>query len=164
MKLQTTNLEQTKSKSDETWRKASTYPVNISPRDLVLKIKESREFEGRSRRIGVFSKTQEIQFKRARDSRGFGTGLVAQESQQRARRILAIMCTKNEIEIHHTRAQKRGDWIDSKAQRAQGGWGLLSQSNPIQTLTNPWTKSTLERRTGGEEHRGGGLENRGVHE
>src|SRR6185437_15081846 len=91
------------------------YPVNISPRDLVLKIKESREFEGRSRRIGVFSKTQEIQFKRARDSRGFGTGSEARESQQRARRILAIMCTKNEIELHHTRAQKLGNWIDSKS-------------------------------------------------
>ena len=91
------------------------YPVNISPRDLVLKIKESREFEGRSRRIGVFSKTQEIQFKRARDSRGFGTGSEARESQQRARRILAIMCTKNEIEIHHTMAQKRRDWTDSKS-------------------------------------------------
>ena len=25
------------------------------------------------------------------------------------------MCTKNEIKIHHTRAQKRGDWIDSKS-------------------------------------------------
>src|SRR6185312_9523760 len=131
------------------------YPVNISPRDLVLKIIESREFEGRSRRIGVFSKTQEIQFKRARDCRGFGTGSEARESQQRAHRILAIMCTKNEIEIHHTRAQKLGNWIDSKAQRAQGGWALLSQSNPIQSLTTPWTNSTLKRRTEGGRHRGG---------
>ena len=74
------------------------------------------------------------------------------------------MCTKNETKIHHKRAQKRRDWIDSKAQRAQGGWGLLSQSNPIQTLTNPWTNSTLKRRTEGGRHRGGGLENREVHE
>jgi len=97
------------------------YPMNISPRDLVLKINESREFEGRSRRVGVFSNTQEFQFKRARDSRGFGTGLEARESQQRARGILAIMCTKNKIEIHHTRAQNEGIGLIQKAQRAQGG-------------------------------------------
>ena len=139
------------------------YPVNISPRDLVLKIKESREFEGRSRRIGVFSKTQEIQFKRARDSRGFGTGSEARESQQRARRILAIMCTKNKIEIHHTRAQNEGIGLIQKAQRAQGGWGLLSQSNPIQTLTNPWSNPILKRGTGGERHRRGGLGERTIH-
>ena len=63
------------------------YPVNISPRDLVLKIKESREFEGRSRRIGVFSKTQEIQFKRARDYRGFGTGSEAREFLDEIKRV-----------------------------------------------------------------------------
>ena len=73
------------------------------------------------------------------------------------------MCTKNEIEIHHTRAQKLGNWIDSKAQRAQGGWGLLSQSNPIQTLTNPWSNPILKRGTGGERHRGGGLGERTIH-
>ena len=119
---------------------------------------------GDSRRIGVYSKTQEIQFKRARDFRGFGTGLEAEEPLQRAHGTVAIVCTKNETKIHHKRAQKRRDWIDSKAQRTQGGWGLLSQSNPIQSLTNPWTNTTLKRGTEGEEHRSGGLENRRVHE
>ena len=37
-KLQTANLEQTKSKSNETWRIASHLPVNISPKDLSQKI------------------------------------------------------------------------------------------------------------------------------
>ena len=73
--------------------------------------------------------------------------------------------------MHHNRnenssqkAQEGQNWIDSKAQRAQGGWGRLSQSNPIQSLTNPWTNPTQKRGTEGEEHRGGGLENRRVHE
>ena len=60
------------------------------------------------------------------------------------------MCTKNEMKIHHKRAQEGRDWIDSKAQRAQGGWGLLSQSNPIQSLTNPKSNPALKRRTGRE--------------
>ena len=88
--------------------KLRIYPVNISPRDLAQKVFIAREFRDEIKRGGVFSRTQEIQFERARDSRGFGTGLEARESQQKARRILAIMCTKNKIEIHHTRA-KRGD-------------------------------------------------------
>src|SRR6185503_11217723 len=48
-------------------------------------------------------------------------------------------------------------------QRAQGGWGLLSQSNPIQGLTNPWTNPTLKGGTEGGRCRGGGLENRTIH-
>ena len=42
--------------------------------------------------------------------------------------------------------------------------GLLSQSHPIQSLTKPWTNPTLKRGTEGGRRRGGGLENRGVHE
>ena len=71
---------------------------------------------------------------------------------------------QNRNENPSQKAQEGQNWIDSKAQRAQGGWGLLSQSNPIQSLTNPWTNPTLKRGTEGEEHKGGGLENRGVHE
>ena len=93
-----------------------------------------------------------------------GTRLEARESLQRAQRTVSIMCIKIKTKIHHKRAQEGRDWIDSKAQRAQGGWGLLSQSNPIQGLTNPWTNPTLKRGTEGEEYRGGGLENRRVHE
>ena len=89
--------------------KLRPYPVNISPRDLVLKIIITREFRDEIKRDGDFSRTQEIQFERALDSRGFGLGLEVWESQQKARRILAIMCTKNEIKINHTKAQKRGD-------------------------------------------------------
>jgi len=69
----------------------------------------------RSKGVGFSQDLKKSKFERARDSRGFGIELDAQESQQRARRILAILCTKNEIKIHHTRAQKRGDWIDSKS-------------------------------------------------
>ena len=71
---------------------------------------------------------------------------------------------QNRNENPSQKAQEEWDWIDSKAQRAQGGWGILSQSNPIQSLTNPWTNPTLKRGTEGEEHRGGGLENRRVNE
>ena len=95
--------------------KLRTYPVNISTRDLALKIFIAREFRDEIKRGGVFSRPQNIQFERARDSRGFGIVLEARESQQRARRIIAILCTKNKIKIHHTRAQKRGDWIYSKS-------------------------------------------------
>ena len=93
-----------------------------------------------------------------------GTRLEARESLQRAQRTVSIMCIKNEMKIHHQRAQEGRNWIDSKAQRARGGWGLLSQSNPTQSLTNPWTNSTLKRRTEGGRRRGGGLEDRRVHE
>ena len=96
--------------------KLRTYPVNISTRDFTLKIFIAREFREEIKRGGGFSQDiKKSKFERARESRGFGIGLEAQESQQRARRILAILCTKNKIKIHHTRAQKRGDWIDSKS-------------------------------------------------
>jgi len=39
-------------KIGETWGIASPYPVNISPKDLVLKINDSREFERRSKGLG----------------------------------------------------------------------------------------------------------------
>ena len=113
--------------------------------------------------MGFSQDLKKSKFERARESRGFGIGLEARESQPRARRILAIMCTKNEIKIHHTRAQNEGIGLIQKAQRAQGGWGLLSQSNPIQTLTNPWSNPILKRGTGGERHKGGGLGERTIH-
>ena len=79
--------------------------------------------------------------------------------------------TKRRNQVHQNRnenpsqkAQEGQNWIDSKAQRAQGGWGLLSQSNPIKSLTNPRTNPTLKRGTEGGRRRGGGLENRRVHE
>jgi len=87
--------------------KLRSYPKNVSPRDLTLKISIAREFRDEIKRDGVFSRTQEIEFERASDSRGFRTGLEAQESQQRTRGTIAIMCTKNETKIHHKRAQKQ---------------------------------------------------------
>ena len=57
--------------------KLCNYPVNISPKDLIQKIHGSREIEERSKRIGVFSKTQNRQFVRTHDSRGFGIRLDA---------------------------------------------------------------------------------------
>ena len=86
--------------------KLRTYPVNISTRDLTLKIFIAREFRDEIKRVGFSQDLKKSKFERARDSRGFGIELEARESQQRARRILAILCTKNEIKIHHTRAQK----------------------------------------------------------
>ena len=81
------------------------YPVNIPPKDLVPKINESSELWGRSKRIGVFSRTQEIEFEHASDSRRFRTGLETRESQQRTHKLLTIKCTKNEIEISSNKAQ-----------------------------------------------------------
>jgi len=134
--------------------KLRTYPVNISTRDLTLKIFIAREFRDEIKRGGVFSRPQEIQFERARDSRGFGIGLEARESQQKARRILAIMCTKNEIKIYHTKAQKRGDWIDSKSPE---GTRRMGPAFPIKSNTNShksMVKSYSKERNGGRETQG----------
>ena len=60
--------------------------------------------------------------------------------------------------------KNEGIGLIQKTQRAQGGWGLLSQSNPTPGLDNPWKKSTQTRGTEGEEQRGGGLEKQRVHE
>ena len=92
------------------------YPVNISPKDLVLKINESRELWGRSKGIGVFSRTQEIEFEHASDSRGFRTELEARESQQRTRSLLSIKCAKNEIENPLHKAQKKVSTIHGQNQ------------------------------------------------
>src|SRR6185312_6888582 len=111
-------------------------------------------FRDEIKRGGVFSRTQEIQFERARDSRGVGIGLEARESQQKARRILAIMCTKNEIKIKHTKAQKRGDWIDSKSPE---GTKRMGPPFPIKSNTNShksMVKSYSKERNGGRETQG----------
>ena len=134
--------------------KLRIYPINISPRDLAQKIFIAREFRDEIKRGGVFSRTQEIQFERARDYRGFGIGLKARESQQKARRILAIMCTKNEIKINHTKAQKRGDWIDSKSPK---GTRRMGPPFPIKSNTNShksMVKSYSKERNGGRETQG----------
>ena len=87
--------------------KLRSYPKNISPRDFTLKISIAREFWDEIKRDGVFSRTQEIKFERAGDSRGFRTVLEVRESQQGTRGTIAIVCTKNETKIHHKWAQKR---------------------------------------------------------
>ena len=84
--------------------KLRTYPVNISSRDLTLKIFIAREFRDEIKRVGFSQDLKKSKFEGARDSRRFGIELETRESQQRARRILTILCTKNEIKIHHTRA------------------------------------------------------------
>ena len=63
--------------------KLRTYPVNISTRDLTLKIFIAREFRDEIKRGGVFSRTQKFQFVRTRDSSGIGTRLDRLESSQR---------------------------------------------------------------------------------
>ena len=148
------NLEQTTIKISETWGIASPLPREHIPKRSRPKDQRILRIRGEIKRNWGFLKTQEIQFKRARDSRGFGTGLEARESQQRARRILAIMCTKNEIEIHHTRAQKRGDWIDSKSPE---GTRRMGPPFPIKSNTNShksMVKSYSKERNGGRETQG----------
>ena len=76
---------------------------------------------GEIKRDWGFLKYSKSSIRKARDSRGFRTELEARESQQRTRSLLAIKCTKNEIEIHHTRAQNEDMGLNQKAQRALGG-------------------------------------------
>ena len=115
------NLNQTTTKIDETWGIASPQPHEHIPKRSRPKDQRIVRIMGRSKGIGVFSRTQEIEFEHASDSRGFRTWLEAWESQQRTRSLLAIKCTKNEIEIHHTRAQNEEMGLIQKAQRALGG-------------------------------------------
>ena len=63
--------------------KLRNYPMNISPKDLAQKIHGSREIEERSKRIGVFSRTQNRQFVRTLNSSRFSTWLEGLESSQR---------------------------------------------------------------------------------
>ena len=107
--LQTTNLEQIAFKFNETRRKASFLPQERIPKRSHPKDIHSTRILGWDQKGWVFSRTQEIEFER-----GFRTGLETRESQQRTRGTIAIVCTKNETKIHHKRAQKRWDWIDSK--------------------------------------------------
>ena len=53
--------------------------------------------------------------------------------------------------------------IDSKSPEGTRRLGPPFPIKSTQGLTNPSTKSTLKRRTEGEEHRGGGLGNRTIH-
>src|SRR6185312_10738828 len=99
------NLNQTTTKIDEIWGIASPLPREHIPKRSRSKDQRIERIMGRSKGIGVFSRTQEIEFEHACDSRGFRTGLEARESQQRTHGLLAIKCTKNEIEISSTKAQ-----------------------------------------------------------
>ena len=99
------NLEQTTTKIGETWGIASPLsrehiPKRSRPKDQqILRIIEE------IKRDWSFLKTQELEFEPASDSRGFKTELEARESQQRTHNLLAIKCTKNEIEISSNKAQ-----------------------------------------------------------
>ena len=128
--------------------KLHSYPKNVSPRDLTLKISISREFRDEIKRDGVFSRTQEIEIERASDSRGFGTGLKARESLQRARRNLAVMCTKNEIEIHHTRHKTRG----LNQFKSPEGTRRIGPPFPIKSLTR--SQQSMIRISSKERNRG----------
>ena len=76
---------------------------------------------GEIKRDWGFLKYSRTSIQKARDSRGFRTESEARESQQRTRSLLAIKCTKNKIENHHTRAQNEEMELIQKAQRALGG-------------------------------------------
>ena len=115
------NLNQTTTKIDETWGKASPLPREHIPKRSRSKDQRIERIMRRSKGIEIFSRTQEIEFEHTSDSRGFMTGLEARESHQKTLSLLAIKCTKNKIEIHHTRAQNEEMGLIQKAQRALGG-------------------------------------------
>ena len=115
------NPMQMTTKTDETWGIASPLRREHIPKRSRPKDQRIVRIMGRSKGIGVFSRTQEIEFEHASDSRGFRTGVEARESQQRTHGLLAIKCTKNEIEIHYTRPQNEEIGLIQKAQRALGG-------------------------------------------
>ena len=116
----------------------------------------------RSKGVGFSQDLKKSKFERARDSRGFGIELEAWESQQRDRRILAILCTKNEIKIHHTRAQKRGDWFDSKSpegtRRIGPPFPIKSNTRSQQSMDKIYSKEKK-----GGRLRGNGLGERTIH-
>ena len=102
------NLEQTTTKSGETWGIASPLPREHIPKRSRPKDQRFLRIREEIKRVGVFSKTQELEFERARDSRGSRTGLDARESQLRTRSLLSIKCAKNEIENPLHKAQNQG--------------------------------------------------------
>ena len=78
------NLEQTKSKFNETWRIPSQLsrehiPKRSLPKDL-KKLENSREDQSG---LGFTQEREKLQFVRTRDSRGFGTRIDGLESSQR---------------------------------------------------------------------------------
>ena len=102
------NLEQTTTKIGETWGIASPLPREHIPKRSRPKDQRFLRIREEIKRVGVFSKTQELEFERARDSRGSRTGLDARESQLRTRSLLSIKCAKNEIENPLHKAQNQG--------------------------------------------------------
>ena len=73
------------------------------------------------------------------------------------------MSIKNEIEIHHTRAQKQGDGIDSKSPEGTRRLGppfpIKSHTRSQQSINQIYPKE----KNGGERHMGGGLEEQRIH-
>ena len=102
------NLDQTTTKVDETWGIASPLPREHIPKRSRPKDQRILRIMGRSKGIGVFSNTQELEFEHASDSRGFRSELGARESRQRTRGLLSIKCAKNEIENPLHKAQNQG--------------------------------------------------------
>ena len=115
------NLNQTTKKIDETWGIASPLPREYIPKRSRPKDHQILRIMGEIKRDWGFLKHSRTSIQKARDSRGFRIGIEARESQQRTRSLLTIKCTKNEIEIHHTRAQNEEMGLIQKAQRALGG-------------------------------------------
>ena len=142
------NLDQTTTTIDETWGIASSLPREHIP-------KRSRPKDHRILRImeeikgdGVFSRTQEIEFERAGDSRGFRTGLEARESQQRTRSLLSIKCAKNEIENPLHKAQNQGIESNQKPE----GTRRIGPPFPIKSLTR--FQQSMDKNNSNERNRG----------
>ena len=85
------------------------------------------------------------------------------ESLQRALRNVAIKCIKIETKIHHKKHKRDIIGLIQKPRgHKEDGASFLNQIQyKVSQIHN---KSTLKRRTEGGRYRGGGLENRGVHE
>ena len=115
------NLNQTTTKIDETWGIASPLPREHIPKISRPKDQRIVRIMGEIKRDWGFLKHSRTSIQKARDSRGFRTGLEVHESQQGTRSLLTIKCIKNEIENHHTRAQNEEMELIQKAQRALGG-------------------------------------------
>ena len=92
-------------KIDETWGIASPLPCQHIPIRSRPKDQRIVRIMSEIKRDWGFLKHSITSIQKARDSRGFRTESEARESQQRTHGLLAIKCTKNEIEISSNKVQ-----------------------------------------------------------
>ena len=158
------NLDQTTTKIDETWGIASPLPREHIPKRSRPKDQRFLRIREEIKRVAVFSKTQELEFVKTRDSRGCRTGLYARESHLRTRSLLSIKCAKNKIENPLHKAQNQGIESNLKPRGHEEDRVSFPNQIPYKVSTIHGQNQHKKRETGGGEHRGGGLEKQRVHE